>query len=908
MPDTLILPLDSPEATLAVAGGKGANLSRLIRGGFPAPGGFIVTTAAYDAFVAANGLRAWLLLTAGAAAADAPAALENASAAIRARFAAAVLPPGLAEVVRAAYLGLDATSVSVAVRSSATAEDLPGLSFAGQQDTFLNVVGEEALLYAVVNCWSSLWTGRAIGYRARNGISHADASLAVVVQAMVQSEVAGVLFTANPLTGRRKEAVVDAAFGLGEALVAGRVEPDHYVIAADDRIIGKRLGRKQPVAREDAAPATLAAGDAADRQALPDGAVIELARLGRRVEALFGTPQDIEWAWADGRLWLLQARPITSLYPLPDGEMAPSSPLVVWISFGAVQGMLDPFTPLGRDVMRSFIAGMAGLFGYRFSHESLPTLIEAGERLFINITGALRNGFGRRMARAVTGFVEPGIGQALTEIWDEPELAPTAARPRFAVLRRIVVAFLPVAVRFLATLLRPDARRRRIQRRIEALVTSIEARGRQAVTLAERLALLPELLEVLPVALLRGWLPTFAPAMAMLNALMHLAAELPDGRRSVLEITRGLPHNVTTEMDLALWATAQRIQAAPPAAARFATDDAAALAAAASRGALPPAAQAAIDAFLARYGRRGVGEIDLGRPRWRDDPTPVMEALQSYLGIRDSAQAPDVVFARSALAAEATIERLADALARSRGGWLRSRLARFAGRRVRALAGLRESLKFTIIRLLGVAREALLASSRELVADGLLAQADDVFFLRLAELHALAAGEQGRGEAHLSLQQLVAERRASYAAEKLRRQTPRILLSDGRAFYEGVHAAAGAGENVIAGSPVSPGMVEGLVRVVLDPHAAGLRPGEILVCPGTDPAWTPLFLAAGGLVMEVGGLMTHGSVVAREYGIPAVVGVTRATQRLQTGQRVRVDGSAGRIEILEPLVTPLSDS
>ncbi|MBM4457143.1 MAG: phosphoenolpyruvate synthase, partial [Chloroflexi bacterium] len=169
-------------------------------------------------------------------------------------------------------------------------------------------------------------------------------------------------------------------------------------------------------------------------------------------------------------------------------------------------------------------------------------------------------------------------------------------------------------------------------------------------------------------------------------------------------------------------------------------------------------------------------------------------------------------------------------------------------------------------------------------------------------------GEQGRGDAHPALQQLIAERRALYAAEKMRRQTPRILLSDGRAFYEGVRAAAGAGENVIAGSPVSPGVVEGLVRVVLDPHAAGLRPGEILVCPGTDPAWTPLFLAAGGLVMEVGGLMTHGSVVAREYGIPAVVGVTRATQRLQTGQRVRVDGSAGRIEILEPLATPLSDS
>lgn len=391
-------------------------------------------------------------------------------------------------------------------------------------------------------------------------------------------------------------------------------------------------------------------------------------------------------------------------------------------------------------------------------------------------------------------------------------------------------------------------------------------------------------------------MPLLGGGMAPLTLLNRLARDLPNGPQLVLTITRGLPHNVTTEMDLALWETARQIQADPAGQAQFQSQSATDLANACLAGTLPPASQQAIAHFLARYGMRGLAEIDIGRARWREEPAQLMHVLQSYLAITDPAQAPDAVFARGAQAAAAATAELAAALRQAGGlrGRLKARLVPPAARRVREFAGFRESPKFYIVRLLGLARAALLASGAELTAAGLLARPEDIFFLRVAELTALAGGQSGDWRA------LVAQRQQRYATEQRRRLVPRLLLSDGQAFYEGTAAGPAGETTALSGTPVSPGVAEGAVHVVLDPRGVQLAPGEILVCPGTDPAWTPLFLAAGGLITEVGGLMTHGSVVAREYGIPAVVGVPQATTRLHTGQRIRLDGSTGQIALLGP--------
>lgn len=909
----MILPLHSSEVILENGGGKGANLSRLIRSGYPVPEGFVVCAQAYRQFVAINGLYRHIAALLEQTALDDLGELESASGRIRAWFLEGKLPAGLEEQLAEAYAALG--SPSVAVRSSATAEDLPELSFAGQQDTYLNVLGRAALQNALRRCWGSLWTARAIGYRARNQIAHDELALAVVVQCMLECQASGVLFTANPLSGLRSQAVIDASFGLGEALVSGQVEPDHYVVQRDAQasglcIVEKRLGSKSLVIHSLKDGGTQAVqGENRQLQALPDDAILELAALGWQVAETFGVPQDIEWGWLDGKLHLLQSRPITSLYPLPDGMTA--EPLHVLISFGAMQGMLDPMTPFGQDGISLIVVAVSKMLGFPRTMETQGAFLEAGERIYINLTPLLRNKLGRKAARVGVSIAESGTQEILDKLLTDPRLSPAAhtfspqTAPKFARL------ILPTLARMLRTLLAPEMARRNFISAADSVLSRFRHQAQDVTLLCDQLACVQEIFDVVVRLMFKRAIPTFAPGIGMLTKLNGLAAALPGGAQLVLELTRGMPNNVTTEMDLKLWQVARTIQTDPASATCFQGDDAAELSRLYQAGSLPAIAQTQLKEFLHCYGIRGVAEVDIGRMRWQDDPTPMIEALLSYLRIDDPSRAPDQTFARGAQAAQEALEKLVAQLRQQPGGWFKARQARFAAHRVRALSGMREYPKFIAVSMMGMVRPMLLNSGESLVDSGLLDQAGDIFYLRFRELQAIASSQHPDRRwdsqavsSQFDLRSLVAERKMRFAREKLRRQVPRLLLSDGRAFYEGISTkgdslASRADPNLLPGMPVSPGVVEGRVRVVLNPHQANLQPGEILVCPGTDPAWTPLFLAAGGLVMEVGGMMTHGSVVAREYGIPAVVGVSYATRRLQTGQLIRLDGNTGKIILLK---------
>ncbi len=889
------------QADLLVAGGKAANLGVLTRAGLPVPPGLCVTTDAYRAFVAANSLEAPILRLISSLQIDDPQSADDIAEQIRALFSAGQIPDDLAAEIRSAYAALayqqppdDNQPLAVAVRSSATAEDLPDMSFAGQQDTYLNVVGESALLQAVARCWGSLWTARAIGYRARNGIPPQDIALAVVVQVMVPSDVSGVLFTANPLTGRRTETVIEATLGLGEALVSGQVEPDQYLFdAANRRILSKKLGAKALSIRGQRDGGTLTVAEAAaDRQALPDDPILELARLGQRAAQVFTTPQDIEWAWAAGKLSLVQSRPITSLYPLPADMATGDVPFSVLFSYGVWQGMLDPYTPLGQDLFIGLQQGIARALGFTLP-ATARIFVAAGERLFLDITGMFRRAFSRLILRTFVSAIDPVTWQALASLWDDPRLSIQAGRMRIGTLLRLVRRLAPLIANILYCQITPTRGRARVQRRIDAVVSAVSARSARTTSLAGQVALFEETLAQQPLALLPYLLAGIISGQMAQQMLIRLAASLPDGSQTALELTRALPHNPTTEMDLSLWAAAHTIRDDAAIAKYFAQADPSTLAAEFLAGALPAAAQTTVTRFMEQYGMRGIGEIDLGRPRWREEPAHIMQILKNYLLVEDDATSPEAVFQRAAARAQAAQEQLIGALRQMHLGRPRAFLARRLARRARELGGLRESPKFAIIRLFGVLRQMLLAGGQQLVANGVLTQADDVFFLHLPELKALADGDRR------DWRSLVAERRQTYDREKRRPRSPRLLFSDGTAFYESTQKPDLAGENVMVGSPVSPGVAEGIVHVVLDPHGTRLTPGEILVCPATDPAWTPLFLTAGGLVTEVGGMVSHGSVVAREYGIPAVVGVTQATARLKTGQHIRIDGATGQIVILE---------
>jgi len=877
-------------ADLPIAGGKGANLGALIQAGLPVPPGFCVITPAYRGFVEMNKLETEIRQILEAAHMDDPASLEKASDSIRACFQHGELPPALADEIRQAYANLHNPPSPVAVRSSATAEDLPDLSFAGQQDTYLNILGEAALLDAVIRCWASLWTARAIGYRARNQISHDEVALAVIVQQMVQSEASGALFTANPLTGKRSETVIDATLGLGEGLVSGQVEPDHYVVAGSwGKILDKSLGAKALSIQGQAGGGTVTHyHSAADRQALPDEQILALARLGRQAQTYFGSPQDMEWAWAEGRLYVVQSRSVTSLYPLPTGLA--EQPLEVLLSFGVWQGMLDPYTPLGQDMFSTLVSGMGQLFGLKISIRDQHVFLSAGERLFVNITGLLSNSIGRKVANSFIGAIDPVSGAILADLLKDSRFSTEnslSLGARFGLLRGVA----PLIGNVLFNLLWPARGRVRLEQHIEAAL----AEAQRCCDAAQNLTELIEAIEALPAKMPQQMLPRLVGGIAAGQApyqnLLLRASEVPGGRELLMELTRGLPHNVTTQMDLALWRTAQAIRADANAAAYFSTTEVERLVTKYRAEKLPVASQTAIRAFLSTYGMRGVGEIDLGRPRWRENPTSLFLVLKSYLQI-DPAASPEAIFQRGAGKVRQVQAQLEQVFAQApKGKRISPRVVRMLVERFRELGGLRETPKFFVVRLLGIYREALLADGQKLVEAERLAEAEDVLFLHLWELKALGSGETRDWKA------LIAERRAAYARELRRRRIPRIMLSDGTAFYDA--PSTGNAANTLSGNPVSAGVVEGAVRVVFNPHGVQLIPGEILVCPATDPAWTPLFLAAGGLVMEVGGMMTHGSVVAREYGIPAVVGVSQATIRLKDGQRVRVDGSSGMVTVLE---------
>jgi rifampicin phosphotransferase len=887
MMSTLVLPLASSEAALARVGGKGANLAALTRAGFLVPPGFLITTDAYRAFVAANQIGDRILALARSVTPDDPVALEQISEAIRALFTDGHMPEEIAHAIVMGYQelshGAAPARLPVAVRSSATAEDLPGLSFAGQQDTYLNVVGSDAVIDAVKRCWASLWTARAIGYRARNHIPPDEVALAVVVQALIASEVSGVLFTANPLTGRRDEIVIDASFGLGEAIVSGQVEPDHYVVVPQTwQITGRKLGAKALtiVPRADGGTEHIMGGDG--HQALPDEQIVELARVARRVAEHFGSPQDIEWAWAGGQLYLLQSRPITSLYPLPDMPARPGETRVYWC-LNSVQGVVEPFTPMGRDVLRLVAGGMTSMLHVQRPIEQV--VLSAGGRLFVDITDATQ------VLLAVLSKADPAAQQTLQRLIDAGRVALKRPFTRSRI-RMMLPTFLPLIGRALAAAQAPEYIRARAITDAERFLEQVRQHSAAAKTLAQRLAALEADISQAVRGIVAPVFPVIVPGMGSLFLIQRWLGEWLDLKpEAALQLLRGLAGNVTTEMDLYLWSRVQTIRAHAGARSALLTWPVEDLVTAYRRGALPATAQRAIEQFFDRYGMRGMGEIDFGRARWRDDPRPIVQTIQNYLQLEDPELAPDAMFVRGAAEAERRASELIAQVRGTRLGAIRARLLGGAIRRMRLLVGVRESPKFYIIQLFGIYHAALLDSGRELAARGALAQAEDIFFVPLAQLRRFANGEA------LDLKPIVAAQRAEYDQDCARRRMPRLLLSTGEVFYEGL-SEAGAAD--LVGDPVSPGVVEGRARVVLDPRGVRLDPGEILVCPATDPGWTPLFLTAGGLVMEIGGMITHGSVVAREYGIPAVVGVHEATTRIANGQRIRVDGTQGRIVLLEP--------
>jgi phosphohistidine swiveling domain-containing protein len=829
--ERLVAPLDAcGRGDLATAGGKGANLGELVRAGFAVPDGFVVSTDAYTAVVEHSGLAATI--------AECLATGDDGEA-LRAGFATATVPDAVRAAIVDAYAGLGAGPV--AVRSSATAEDLPGAAFAGQQDTYLNVVGAEALLDAVRGCWGSLWTERAIAYRRRRDIDSGAVRIAVVVQRMVPSEFAGVLFTANPVTGDRTEVVIDASSGLGEAVVSGLVTPDHYVLDADGRIRERRPGRREVVVRGAAGGGvTHTAGHGEAAQQLPDQVLRELAAVGRSVAAHFGRPQDVEWAYAQGRVWLVQARPMTALPPPP-------------LRLTRIQRISGP------QIV-----------------EMLPV-----RPYPLDMSSWTMHGPGRMVARMLAEI--PGLHVDFAEVLPESGGVVDRFVPP---VPRLTLRVLSAPARILPRVLRNDpAAWTRDPRftRFEHDVQEMAALDPAALDWAE-LRLLPRrAVRVMePITDLRvAYLPRVGADLLRLRALLLLL-----GRIDLFPLLILGGRTRTADANNALSALAAQVRADASLHAAFTELEPEGLAERIDSDPGFADFRAALARFLAEYGHRETSSpLLMSAPTWGEAPAIVLGMVK--------------VLAEDAPAA--TADGRADQAVQHLLGHRLVRLTR-SGRAVlraveatRAGIAFREDTHFHGTRALPILRRALLEMARRLAASGVLREAADVLHLRLEELE--ATGDPA------GLTAADAERLRSRVRERSARRAELAgvpLITTAVLFPERAARSAESGA-LVSGTPASGGRATGPVRIIRDPADFGtLRSGDVLVCPYTNPSWTPLFQRAAAVVVDTGGLGSHAAIVAREYGIPAVMGSATGTTALTDGQQVTVDGDTGRVGAAAP--------
>jgi rifampicin phosphotransferase len=796
-------------------GGKGANLGELTRiKDVQVPDGFCVTTAAFDK-VALPGLTEL-----------------------------APLPDDIAAEIKD-QLSRFSLDQAFAIRSSATAEDLPFASFAGQHDSYLNITGFENILLHIEKCWASLFTERAVAYRNQNGFDHHSVKLAVIVQKMVPAEAAGVLFTADPVSGNRKVLTIDAGLGLGDALVSGLVNPDGYAVKA-----GQIIDRRR----------------ASPQQVLSDTQILQLEALGRKIEAHFGEPQDIEWCLADNEFYIVQSRSITTLFPIPVTDDQENH---VYLSVGHQQMMTDAMKPLGISMWQLI------------TPRPMP---DAGGRLFVDITKQLAAPVSRKMLLDMMEEHDPLFydaiqtvlerGDFITALPDDPaSMGPVRASKGKSATD--ILSKMPDPVTVVHDLIADS------EAALAALQKNIAGLSGSAL-----FDFIVADIQALKQSLANG--RTLSVIMAGIDAATWLNDKMQEwlGEKEISGVNvvdvnvtdvnvadvlaRSVPGNITSEMGLALMDVADAIRPDSSAVASL------------QQGILPEVP--AVNAFLDKYGMRCPGEIDITRPRWREKPTALIPLLLNNIRLfkPNAGHQQFEQGKREALAKEAHI---LDQLKKLPDGAQKAEETQQMISLLRNTAGYREYPKYSIVSRTFVYKQSLLQEAAHLVKAGVLQNVEDAYYLTFEELRNQQIDPS-----------LIQQRREDFKHfEKL--AVPRVLTSDGECItgnYKGKNMPSDA----IAGLAVSSGIIEGRARVILNIEDARLEDGDIIITRFTDPSWTPLFVSAKGLVTEVGGLMTHGAVIAREYGLPAVVGVANATKLIKDGQRIRVNGTEGYVQII----------
>ena len=854
-----------------LVGGKGANLGELSRvEGIRVPDGFCISTEAFKRIIgetsSINGLLDQLALLK----VEDRDEIGELSAEIRRAIEEITIPEDIEEEIARA-LSKFGEKDAYAIRSSATAEDLPTASFAGQQDTYLNIIGKEAILKHISKCWASLFTERAVTYRFQNGFDHRKVYLSVVVQKMVFPQVSGIMFTADPVTSNRKVSSIDASFGLGEALVSGLVNADNYRVR-DSKISDKKIATKKLAiyALTDGGTKKQEIGpERQNRQALTDEQILQLTHIGRRIEEHFGSPQDIEWCLVQDIFYIIQSRPITTLYPIPEANDQENH---VYISVGHQQMMTDAMKPLGMSIFQ------LTSFGPRF---------KAGGRLFVDVLPMLASPGSREQLLRTIGESEPLIKDALLTVVERGDfIKPPSDDGATLSPNKIPKVISTTGFRtqiendpaIVADLIN------RSQTATEELKKNIQTKSG-----ADLFDFILEDIEQLKQMLSEP--KSMGVIMAAMDASSWINEEMMEwlGEKNAADkLSQSVPNNVTSEMGLALLDVADVMRPYPEVIRYLQQARADDFLDELVRFEGGQETRDAILAYLERYGMRCVGEIDLTRARWSEKPTTLIPMLLSNIKNFEP-HAGSRKFEQGRQEALQKEQELLERLQHLPDGKQKAEEAKRMISLVRNFIGYREYPKYAMMNRYFVYKQALLKEAERLVQAGVIPEKEGVYYLTLEEFHDVVRTNR------LDYDIIRKCKEEHEWFEKL--TPPRVITSEGE-IVSGVYKRENIPVEAIVGLPVSSGVIEGRARVILNMADADLEAGDILVTTFTDPSWTPLFVSIKGLVTEVGGLMTHGAVIAREYGLPAVVGVENATKRIKDGQRIRVHGTEGYIEIL----------
>lgn len=849
---------------LTRVGSKGANLGELSRiEAINVPDGFCITTEAYKEIVQSDAEFNALLSRLDTLTLKDTKEITAVGTEFRQVIENISLPTSLADEV-CEQLECLGKNDPYAVRSSATAEDLPTASFAGQHDTYLNVIGAEGILRHITRCWASLFTDRALIYRRQNNFDHRNVSLSVVIQRMIFPDASGIIFTADPITANRKILSIDASFGLGEALVAGIVNADNYRVC-EGRIIDRLVSEKKLAVVGKENGGTEQREIETERQKVPtlsDDEILELDRIGRKIEAHFESPQDIEWCLSSNTVYVVQSRPITTLFPIP---VADDQENHVYLSVGHQQMMTDPMKPLGLSL---------------FQLTAVRPMPNAAGRLFVDVTQQLASPDSRSNLLQVMAGHDPLMKDALTTIVD-----------REGFLKLLPADESSTTKRSIPTPAKSDIDPAIVGELIEKSETSLEKLKQDIQTRSGSdlidfiLNDLHELQKVLfnpqSVAVIMG-------AMGASHWLNEKIFEWLGEKNAADTLSLSVTNNVTSEMGLALLDVADVIRPYPEVISYLEKVEHDDFLKGLDKFEGGTEARNAIVAFLEKYGMRCAGEIDITKPRWSEKPTTLIPLILGNIrsfepdaGSRRFEQGRSEAFHKE--------QELLDRLRQLPGGEEKAAETKRTIDQMRAIIGYREYPKYSKVSRYFVYKKALLQEAGRLVEAGVLQSKEDIYYLTFQELRDVIQTNQLD-------QQVISKRKEEYKLfENL--TPPRVMTSDGE-IINGQYQKDKLPVEAIAGLAVSRGIVEGRARVILRMEDADLEKDDILVTSFTDPSWTPLFISIKGLVTEVGGLMTHGAVVAREYGLPAVVGVQNATRLIKDGQRIRVNGTDGYVEIL----------